>query len=259
MTGYPASPALVLVDVSPSGVLRSSAAELIGAATAWHADGIAIAAPGSAERLGAELAGPRRRPRDDRRIRRAARGMVLPAVDALSAASAALSPEAVLIANSIQGRDAAARFAVRTGAALAADAVGVSRDEEGVVAHHSVYGGAYSVESAASCRTPGHHAAPGLLESAGRTAGSVRGGPRVPASGTSDAAVLHCQETAVVSPVLSCAVRPWWSPAAVASDPARTSPLWRALPTSSAVPSAPPVPPSTPDTCRSRCRLARPV
>jgi electron transfer flavoprotein alpha subunit len=37
---------------------------------------------------------------------------------------------------------------VRSRNALAADAVAISRDAEGVVAHHSVFGGAYTVDSA---------------------------------------------------------------------------------------------------------------
>ena len=50
----------------------------------------------------------------------------------------------------VEGRDVAGRFAARANAAVAVDAVGVSRDAEGVVAHHSVYGGAYDVDSAAT-------------------------------------------------------------------------------------------------------------
>ncbi|MFW8746153.1 hypothetical protein ACOI9R_39060, partial [Mesorhizobium japonicum] len=55
------------------------------------------------------------------------------AVDALVAAADLVNPEAVLVAHSIEGREGAARFAVRRRAALNYDAVGVSRDEEGVV------------------------------------------------------------------------------------------------------------------------------
>ena len=68
--------------------------------------------------------------------------------DALVAAAAQVSPEAVIVSNTIEARDAAARFAVRTGNAVAVDAVGVSRDDEGLVAHHSVFGGTYNVDSA---------------------------------------------------------------------------------------------------------------
>ena len=56
----------------------------------------------------------------------------------------------MLISNSIDGRDIAGRFAARTSAPIAVDAIGVSRDDEGIVAHHSVYGGAYNVDSAAT-------------------------------------------------------------------------------------------------------------
>jgi electron transfer flavoprotein alpha subunit len=68
--------------------------------------------------------------------------------DALTAAAALVNPEAVIVSNTIEARDAAARFAVRTGNALAVDAVSVSRDDEGLVAHHSVFGGTYNVDSA---------------------------------------------------------------------------------------------------------------
>ena len=76
--------------------------------------------------------------------------LTVPQVDALAAAVAAVAPDAVLVSNSIEGRDIAGRLAARTSAAIAVDAIGVSRDDEGVVAHHSVYGGAYNLESAAT-------------------------------------------------------------------------------------------------------------
>jgi electron transfer flavoprotein alpha subunit len=74
----------------------------------------------------------------------------VPAADALAAAVAQVQPAAVLVPNSIEGADAAGRAAVRLRAPLAADAVGVERDDEGIVARHSVYGGAYDVTSAAT-------------------------------------------------------------------------------------------------------------
>jgi electron transfer flavoprotein alpha subunit len=76
------------------------------------------------------------------------------AVDALVAAAELVNPEAILIAHSIEGREIAARFAVRRKAALNYDAVGVSRDEEGVVSHHSVFGGAYNIDAAATFGAP---------------------------------------------------------------------------------------------------------
>jgi electron transfer flavoprotein alpha subunit len=67
--------------------------------------------------------------------------------DALVAAASLVAPEAVIVSNTTEARDAAARFAVRSGNALAVDAIGVSRDDEGIVAHHSVFGGTYDVDA----------------------------------------------------------------------------------------------------------------
>ena len=200
MPAYPENATLVLVDLSPSGTLRSSAAELIGAASAIGTPvALAVAAPGSADRLGKELADLGAAHVMVAETDQAGTAVVGPVVDALTAAAAALAPEAVLVPNSIQGRDAAARFAVRTGAALAADAVGVSRDEEGVVAHHSVYGGAYLTDSAAANGT--------LVITLRQGSSSLRADAQepsvevlaAPASGAPDATITRCEETGTVS------------------------------------------------------------
>jgi electron transfer flavoprotein alpha subunit len=139
---------LVLLDVTPSGALAKSAAGLLGAAAevgtpvalivgdeklaadagALGAASVLVAAPGD--------------------------GLVVPVVDALVAAADLVRPDAVLASHSIEGRDAAGRFAARTRSGLCVDAVGVSRDAEGVIAHHSVYGGAYNVDSAVTWGAP---------------------------------------------------------------------------------------------------------
>jgi len=138
-------PILVLLETTPSGELASPAAELLGAA-AGVGTPVALIVAADAEALAERAA-----------ALGAARVLVAPsdpsvlsvsAVDALEAAVARVRPDAVLAAHTVEGREIAARLAVRAGAALAVDAVGVSRDEEGVVAQHSVYGGAYTVASA---------------------------------------------------------------------------------------------------------------
>ena len=139
---------LVLLDVTPSGALAKSAAGLVGAAAqvgtpvalivgdeklatdaaALGAASVIVAAPGE--------------------------GLVVPVVDALAAAADLVRPDAVLVSHSIEGREAAGRFAARSRSGLCVDAVGVSRDAEGVVAHHSVYGGAYNVDAAVTWGAP---------------------------------------------------------------------------------------------------------
>ena len=146
---YPENPILVLLDVDPSGELASSTAGLLGAA-AGIGTPVALIVGGSESAVATAAAA-------GAAVVLTAEGdpsaLTVPIVDALQAASAQVQPEAVLISNSISGRDVAGRFAVRSKSALAVDAVGVSRDDEGIVAHHSVYGGAYLVDAAATYGT----------------------------------------------------------------------------------------------------------
>ncbi|MCR2824568.1 electron transfer flavoprotein subunit alpha/FixB family protein [Microbacterium sp. zg.Y909] len=149
MTDFAADSILVHLDVLPSGKLAKSAAGLLGAAAsvgtpvavivagAERHDELAAAAGalGAQAVLVADLGG-------------ADTALTVPLVDALAAAADLVQPDAVLISNSIEGRDIAGRFAARTKRALSVDAVGVARDDEGVLAQHSVYGGAYNVTSA---------------------------------------------------------------------------------------------------------------
>lgn len=147
MTDYPADSVLVLLDAAPDGALASSSAGLIGAAAAVGTPVALVVVPADAADAAAAAAGQAG----------AARVLVAPAapeqltaplVDALAAAYERVRPEAVLVSNSVEGRDAAGRFAARARLALAVDAIGIERDEEGIVADHSVYGGAYTVRSA---------------------------------------------------------------------------------------------------------------
>lgn len=147
------APILVLVEVSPAGTVLPSAAGLLGAAASIGTPVALVVAPAAVSAAAAERAAELGAARVLVADRPAGSPLLAPVVDALVAAAASVSPDAVLISSSSEGRDVAARFAVRSGAALAVDVVSVSRDEEGPVAHHSVYGGAYLVDSAATSGT----------------------------------------------------------------------------------------------------------
>ncbi|WP_159500263.1 electron transfer flavoprotein subunit alpha/FixB family protein [Microbacterium sp. 18062] len=198
MTDFAPDSVLVLLDVTADGALASSSAGLLGAAAAigtpvalvvgdaaLAADAAALGAasvlvaPGDATRLG------------------------VPAVDALASASALVRPDAVLLSHSVDGRDVAGRFAARTRSALAVDAVGLSRDDEGIVAQHSVYGGAYDVESAATYGTPVVTVRQGAIDArAEAVAAPVVETLEVVASGAAAASVVS------VDPVTSVSSRP---------------------------------------------------
>ncbi|WDH78544.1 electron transfer flavoprotein subunit alpha/FixB family protein [Microbacterium esteraromaticum] len=147
---YPANPLLVLVDVDPAGNAASSTAALIGAASTIGAPVALIVGGSPAAADAAAAAGAQ--------VVLTAAGdagkLTVPVVDALQAAYAQVKPDAVLISNSIAGRDVAGRFAVREKLALSVDAVGVSRDDEGVTAQHSVYGGSFLTDSAPTFGAP---------------------------------------------------------------------------------------------------------
>ena len=140
---------LVLLDVTPAGELAKSAAGLLGAAATIGTPVALVVseAPGLADAAGALGAA-------SVLVAPSGEGLTVPVVDALTAAADLVRPDAILISNSIEGRDVAGRYAARTRSGLCVDVVGVSRDPEGVVAHHSVYGGAYSVDAAVTWGAP---------------------------------------------------------------------------------------------------------
>jgi electron transfer flavoprotein alpha subunit len=139
---------LVLLDTAPSGGLAKSAAEVLGAASQV---GTPVALVIGDEVLAADAAALGAA---SVLVAESAEGLTVPVVDALATAADLVRPDAILVSNSIEGREVAGRYAARSRSAIAVDAIGVSRDAEGVVAHHSVYGGAYNVDSAVTWGAP---------------------------------------------------------------------------------------------------------
>ncbi len=153
MSQFPSDSILVLADVTPLGELSSSVAAVIGeASTIGTPVLVVVAQPGLAERL-SEAAGAAGAPHV-LLYEQESTALTTPVLEALVDATERVNPGAVLISHSIEGKDVAGRFAARTGNALAVDVVAVGRDDEGVFAHHSVYGGSYEVDSAVTFGTP---------------------------------------------------------------------------------------------------------
>ncbi|WP_442576401.1 electron transfer flavoprotein subunit alpha/FixB family protein [Microbacterium sp. F51-2R] len=196
MAEFPADSILVLLDITPSGDLAKSSAELLGAAASVGTP-VALAVGGDAPEI-ASTAGDL-----GAAIVLTAAGdsslLTLPQVDALSAAASLVRPDAILASNSVEGRDVAARFAARNRAALCADAVGVSRDAEGVVAHHSVYGGAYNVDSAATWGAPVITIRQGAIEARAEARTPEVETLSVPASGRPAASIESVEEAVFAS------------------------------------------------------------
>nr|WSX73185.1 electron transfer flavoprotein subunit alpha/FixB family protein [Streptomyces sp. NBC_00899]WSX80749.1 electron transfer flavoprotein subunit alpha/FixB family protein [Streptomyces sp. NBC_00899] len=80
--------------------------------------------------------------------------LVVPKVDALQAAAAATSPAAVLVASSAEGKEVAARLALRLGSGIITDATDVSAGEDGPVATQSAFAAAFTTRSRVSRGVP---------------------------------------------------------------------------------------------------------
>lgn len=140
---------VVLLDTTPEGALTPTAPGLLGAAGLLGTPAAVLVAEGEdAAARAAELG--------------ADRVFVAPpadtvsgvAVDALEWVCARLAPIAVIAAHSVEGRDAAARYAARVRTGILADAVAIERDDEGIVTSHSTFGGTYTARAALTWGAP---------------------------------------------------------------------------------------------------------
>jgi electron transfer flavoprotein alpha subunit len=80
--------------------------------------------------------------------------LVVPKVDALQAAYEAVSPAAVLVPSSGEGKEIAARFAVRIGSGIITDATDLEAGDNGPVATQSVFAAAFTTRSRITRGTP---------------------------------------------------------------------------------------------------------
>lgn len=150
MSDFAADAILVVVETTPAGEIAKPAAELLGAASSvgtpvallLGSESLAdqVAELGASQVLVAEAPDT------------TALGGV--SVEALEVAAGRVQPDAILISHGADGRDLAARYAARSKSAISVDVIGVERDDQGVVANHSVYGGAYNVISTATFGAP---------------------------------------------------------------------------------------------------------
>ncbi|WP_308468566.1 electron transfer flavoprotein subunit alpha/FixB family protein [Rathayibacter soli] len=139
---------LALIEISPSGEIGHTAAALLGAASVLGRPVAVLAVtPGAGDGLVDELGAMGAADVFIAETDQAGALLTSPELEALVAANAALQPAAILIANSTDGRDVAGRLAARLHAGLAIDAVAVRMEADKIVATHSIFGGAYTVDS----------------------------------------------------------------------------------------------------------------
>jgi electron transfer flavoprotein alpha subunit len=80
--------------------------------------------------------------------------LVAPKAEVLARIVEQAAPAAVLVASTAEGKEVAARAAVKTGSGLVTDAVGLEAGADGPVATQNIFGGAIVVHSRVSAGTP---------------------------------------------------------------------------------------------------------
>ncbi|SIS11550.1 electron transfer flavoprotein subunit alpha/FixB family protein [Microbacterium sp. RURRCA19A] len=192
---------LVLLETAPTGGLAKTATGLLGAARGIGSAVALIVADGDTRALSDDAigAGAERvlvAPGDPA-------ALTGPVVDALDAAFAQVSPAAVLVPHTVDGRDAAGRFAARRRLPLAMDAVGLERDDLGVLARHSVFGGGFDVTSGSTFGPLVVTVRPGAIDARAEAVPDAAVETlTVTASGLPTARVEH------VEPIVSASARP---------------------------------------------------
>lgn len=139
---------LASIEVSPAGKLRSSARTVLAAA-ARIGTPIAVVAttPDNQATVTDSLASLGAGTVFVGLTKVADVALTSPQVQALIAAGSRFPSSVTVLAHSVDGRDTAARLAVRLGAGMQLDAVDLRNADGGVVTTHSAFGGAYTVES----------------------------------------------------------------------------------------------------------------
>ncbi len=149
---------LILVD-HLEGRVKRSAYELLTAARALGGpSAVVVGPPGTAAKLAGDLTA-----HGAEKIYAAETGrtdFLTPEVDVLATLTESVSPAAVLISASADGKEIAGRLAVRTGSALLSDVIAVGPES----VTHSVFGGAFTVEARANTAHPVITLRPGSVE-----------------------------------------------------------------------------------------------
>jgi electron transfer flavoprotein alpha subunit len=185
------SEVLVLVD-HVDGEVKKVTYELLSAARRiGEPSAVVVGSPGTASKVKDSLAryGAAKvyaAESDD-----AANYLVTPQVDALASLVEKVQPAAVLLAASVDGKEAAGRLAIRTGSGLLAEVVDLDADGVGT---QSVFGGAFVVKSKVAAGTPIITVRPGSIEAEEASGAAVEETVDLPATDAAKATKITGRE-----------------------------------------------------------------
>ncbi|MEV6254533.1 electron transfer flavoprotein subunit alpha/FixB family protein [Nocardia sp. NPDC051911] len=104
--------------------------------------------------------------------------LVTPKVDVLAALTESVSPAAVIVAASAEGKEVSGRLAARIGSGLLVDVIDVKSDGTAV---HSIFGGAFTVDAKVTGDVPVISVRPGAVEASAQAGAGEKVTVEVPA------------------------------------------------------------------------------
>ncbi|WP_039799714.1 electron transfer flavoprotein subunit alpha/FixB family protein [Nocardia araoensis] len=104
--------------------------------------------------------------------------LVTPKVDVLAALTESVSPAAVIVAASAEGKEVSGRLAARIGSGLLVDVIDVKSDGSAV---HSIFGGAFTVDAKVTGDVPVISVRPGAVEASAQAGAGEKVTVEVPA------------------------------------------------------------------------------
>ncbi|MGY1943431.1 electron transfer flavoprotein subunit alpha/FixB family protein [Nocardia asiatica] len=104
--------------------------------------------------------------------------LVTPKVDVLAALTESVSPAAVIVAATAEGKEVSGRLAARIGSGLLVDVIEVKSDGTAV---HSIFGGAFTVDAKATGDVPVISVRPGAVEASAQAGAGEKVTVEVPA------------------------------------------------------------------------------
>src|SRR5690606_361407 len=154
---------LVLVEHADGAIKKVSTELLTAARTLGTPAAVVLGVPGEADKIADALAAAGAEKIYVAESDDVENYLITPKADVLAGLVESVSPAAVIVAASAEGKEVSGRLAARIGSGLLVDVIGVNADGSAV---HSIFGGAFTVEAKANGDVPVISVRPGAIEAA---------------------------------------------------------------------------------------------
>ncbi|MEV0028234.1 electron transfer flavoprotein subunit alpha/FixB family protein [Nocardia sp. NPDC050793] len=169
---------LVLVEHADGAIKKVSTELLTAARTLGTPAAVVLGAAGTGEKLADALAAAGAEKIYIAESDDVENYLVTPKVDVLAGLVESVSPAAVIVSASAEGKEVSGRLAARIGSGLLVDVIGVNADGSVV---HSIFGGAFTVDAKATGDLPVISVRPGAVEAVAQAGAGEKVTVEVPA------------------------------------------------------------------------------